>query len=826
MSLRSIHPFVSHGTRVRLSLGRVTAALAWWCLVIASSPIRAERVDFNRDVRPILSNRCFACHGPDEEKIESGLRLDSAAAATAPADSGSPAIAPGDSQASSLIERVTSNDEDQRMPPSHFGAALTHEEVETLRRWIDQGADYAVHWSFAPIQRKPAPLELTPAEADRMREAGVEPSSWLSSPVDAWVRAGLRERGWSPSPPADPLVLMRRVALDLTGLPPSLEDQAMAEQAWDDVAYERYVDKLLASPAYGEHWGRKWLDLARYADSAGYADDVPRTIWGYRDWVIRAINAGMPLDRFTELQLAGDLVPAADDDALIATAFHRNTLTNNEGGTSDEEFRNAAIVDRVNTTMAVWMGVTMACAQCHTHKFDPITQTEYFRVFAIFNQTEDNDQRDERPRLERYSADQAAMRRVWQGQLDELDRQLAEASAKPAGETEPSANDQATKLKFAREALAKQLQEMQPALSVPIQREVAPDQRRRTYVQLRGNYKVHGDEVTPGVPAVFHQPDLGSTNQAMNRLDLARWLMRRDNPLTPRVLANRFWESLFGTGLVRTSEEFGSQGELPSHPELLDYLALRLIELDWDSKRFLRELVLTQAYQQRSSVTPERYEADPDNRYLSRGPRFRVSAEQVRDVSLAAAGLLSRRMYGEPSRPPQPKSGLTAAFGGGTDWEASAGEDRFRRGVYTLWRRSNPYPSMATFDAPNREVCTLKRDRTNTPLQALVTLNDPVYVEAAQWLARRVRLFELPTADDAARLDRMMRLALSRPPRDSERAVLLALLQSTREDVSADPVAARALAGDGVPEDAVTEAAAWTVLSNVVLNVDEMLMTR
>ncbi len=530
---------------------------------------------------------------------------------------------------------------------------------------------------------------------------------------------------------------------------------------------------------FGEHWARKWLDLARYADSAGYADDPPRTIWAYRDWVIRAINENLPFDEFTIWQLAGDLLENPTDDQLIATAFHRNTLTNNEGGTNDEEYRNVAIVDRTNTTFAVWMGTTIACAQCHNHKYDPITQHEYFQVFAILNNTEDHDQRDEQPLLSLYPAAVAKQR----GEISEKIAALEQAIVDHQGDAGAAEN-----LKTQLEDLKQQLAALQPTTTVPILRELRGDQRRKTHIQQRGNFLVTGDEVQPGIPQAFAPADMPAPT---DRLALARWIVSASNPLTARVIVNRYWEAIFGVGLVRTSEEFGNQGERPSHPELLDWLATEFVRLGWDSKAMIKQLVMSAAYQQSSQVDAASYERDPDNRLLARGPRFRLSAESIRDQALAVSGLLSRKVYGPPVRPVQPKLGVNAAFGSGIDWQASRGEDRYRRAIYTTWRRSNPYPSMVSFDAPNREVCTIRRPRTNTPLQALVTLNDPVYVEAAQALARR--LAHTP-GDDGDRIVTGFRACLSRQPDPIEVEQLAELFTQTRSRLSDMPDEARRLA--------------------------------
>jgi hypothetical protein len=493
-----------------------------------------------------------------------------------------------------------------------------------------------------------------------------------------------------------------------------------------------------------------------------------RTIWGYRDYVIRAFNSNKAFDQFTIEQIAGDLLPNATDEQLVATAFHRNTMTNNEGDINDEEFRNAAVVDRTNTTMSVWMGTSYACAQCHTHKYDPITIQEYFKIFAFFNNTQDTDRKDESP-LHTF-------------------------------------------------------QDGQEKITVPIQRDLEAAKRRKTRVQLRGNYLSLAEEVEEGVPAVFHPLPEGV---AMNRLTLARWLVDQANPLTPRVTANRFWESIFGTGIVRTSEEFGAQGELPTHPELLDWLATELLREKWDTKKFLRLLVTSATYRQSSKVTPELIEHDPANRLLARGPRFRLSAEMVRDQALAASGLLSRKMYGPPVRPPQPNLNLSAAFGSGLDWKNSTGEDSRRRALYTEWRRTAPYASMATFDAPNREVCTLRRNQSNTPLQALVTLNDPVYLEAAQALARHM------TASASTAVEKVtigFRLCVTRPPHATEIERVLALYKEALAHFKQSPDKATAFATNPIgaaPAGAdLPDLAAWTTVANVLLNMDETLMKR
>ncbi|MFO0901246.1 MAG: DUF1553 domain-containing protein [Pirellulales bacterium] len=1137
----------------------LTAFLIWGGLAVSWAQ-GADAVDFNRDIRPILSNKCFRCHGPDEAERkggENGLRFDTANGWLEDLG-GYAAVVPGKPDESELIARIKADDADSVMPPPSLGKPLTPREVELLEQWVADGAKYSRHWSYV----KPARPELPEVKA----------ADWARGPLDLFVLARLEREGLAPSPEADRAALARRVALDLTGLPPTAEalDAFLADSSPD--AYEKYVDQLLASPAYGEHWARMWLDLARYADSAGYADDPLRTIWAFRDYAIRSFNANKPFDQFTVEQIAGDLLPNPTEEQLMATAFHRNTQTNSEGGTIDEEFRNVAIVDRVNTTMSVWMGTTMACAQCHTHKYDPITNAEYFRFFAFFNNTADADRPDESPLLSFYTGEQKQRRSTLDGQIAALEKTLttptpelyvaqgrweqafprevswhklgsakvqstAEAtltadaagvqsqatrkdtysldlpeslprlsalrlttagapaaegdrlaltglelelqppeSVRPAGRyvrielpgkerilslaevqvfrgeenlaakgtatqssttfggdakqaidgvtdgqfaehatthtaesqdpwwevdlgaalpidaitvwnrtdfsvgdrlkgarillldanrqplwqrtldeapavserlavdgrrrleiaatvAEPAANvdwpallgkgvkleagwplagagertlllalaqpidvppgsklslvfaqasagrqaeaarfqieftadagaaqwtqhppevvralraDPAQRSPADRELLTKhflrhvaaefaaergqlesaqqQLAEIKPN-TVPYMQELAEGSRRKTHVQLRGNYLNLAEEVTEGVPVAFHPLAEGAPR---NRLALAQWLVSPENPLTARVTVNRYWEKIFGTGLVATSEDFGLQGDMPSHPELLDWLAVDLQEHGWDLKRLLRQLVTSAAYRQSCAVTPEQFERDPENRLLARGPRNRLDAEVVRDQALSVAGLLSHKMFGPSVKPPQPNLGLSAAFGSGIDWETSAGEDRYRRGLYTAWRRSNPYPSMLTFDAPNREVCTVRRPRSNTPLQALVTLNDPVYIEAAQALARR--MIAEGGASTADRLAFGFRTCLTRLPSAAELERLTTLYDDLRARYAGDEPLARSLATDPIgppPEGvAIADLAAWTAVANVLLNLDEMFMSR
>ena len=807
----------------------------WWYLVGAGVSLcwiahgqvvkAADGPSFTRDIKGILSNRCIRCHGPDAEDRhgggEHGLRLDTFAGATEDLG-GYAAIVPGDPEASELLVRITDTDADLVMPPPEAGDPLSPHEVDLLRRWIVAGAEYEPHWAYVPISRPDLPA--------------VVQEDWPRNPIDRFILARLEVEGLQPSPEADRATLARRLALDLTGLPisPEAADAFGADPSPN--AVEQLVDRLLTHPGYGEHMARGWLDLARYADSAGYADDPPRTIWAYRDWVIRAFDTNMPFDAFTIKQLAGDLLPEASLDDRIATAFHRNTLTNNEGGTIDEEFRTVAVVDRVSTTLSTWMGTTMACAQCHDHKYDPLTQKEFFGIYAIFNNTADADRRDEAPLLTVPWEPVEAKRRPLEKQLAEIIKAVPEMQrATPKQQPQPAAEPPELRpLREHADQLRKRLAAIRP-VTVPVMTELQAAKQRVTKLQYRGNWQDLGPVVEETTPAVFPQPALAD-GQRLDRLALARWLVSSANPLTARVIVNRLWERLFGIGIVSTSEEFGSQGELPSHPALLDWLASELIASGWDLQAIQRLIVTSATYRQSSKPTADLLARDPENRLLACGPRVRLSAEVIRDQALAAAGLLSSKKGGPSVHPPQPDLGLKAAFGQGIDWKTSTGEDRYRRAIYTTWRRSNPYPAMATFDAPNREVCTIRRPRTNTPLQALVTLNDPAFVEAAQGLARRMVREAGPAARQRA--GRGLRLVLVRQPRAAELDRLVGLYHDSLAAFRADPPAAKALATDPLgplPDDllnhyggdathATADLAAWTVVGNVLLNLDETFM--
>jgi hypothetical protein len=808
------------------------------------------KVDFSRDVRPILSRSCFQCHGQDEAKRAKDLRLDRRESAVKPLKNGDTAIVAGDPDSSELIFRITEEDETIRMPPKKSGGRLSPGEIEILRRWIEQGAEYTLHWALIAPVAQPLPA--------------VREQAWARNGIDSWILARLEKERLKPAPEADRHSILRRLSLDLRGLPPSPQEVERFVQDSAPDAFERAVDRFLNDPAYGERWARMWLDLARYADSAGLGSDPLRPhIWRYRDWVIDAFNRNVPYDQFTIAQMAGDLLPKPTLAQRMATAFHRNTMTNTEGGTDDEEFRVAAIKDRVDTTMQVWMGLTMGCAKCHSHKYDPISQQEYYSFYAFLNQTEDNDQPDEKPvlpvptpeiaeRVKQLDGRIAALRKKLEASTPELDTSqsrwessigaanaparksipkeiiaILEAPAAKRTKTQVESlgryfRSVAPELKSVRDEIAK-LEKAKPAIpALPVMVELSPGQRRVTRLLRKGNFLDPGERVEPAVPRALHPYPGGAP---LNRLGLAQWLVDAKNPLTARVAANRAWAQLFGAGLVETEEDFGTQGEPPSHPELLDWLAVQYQKSGWNSKALVRMMVTSATYRQSSKTTPALLEKDPRNRLLGRASRVRLDAEMVRDQALSVSRLLCRKLGGPSVFPPQPDGLWQAAFNGERTWATSQGDDRYRRGLYTFWRRTVPYPSMATFDAPSREVCAIKRVRTNTPLQSFVTLNDPVYVEAAQALARRIVREGGASVESRARYG--FELCLCRPPRPEQVEPLVSLYAAEAKRYRKDRASALALAtnplGPLPPGADAADLAAWTTVTNVLLNLDGVL---
>lgn len=963
------------------------AAIIWRLTALASvlvglsqtAAAAGETVSFNAHIRPIFAKHCVACHGG--VKQAGGVSFIYREEALAEGDSGLTPIAPGDVAGSYLLDRVADPDPETRMPPAAHGPPLSEGEIALLRAWIEQGAPWDLHWSFiAPRPQAPPPVAA---------------ELWPRDPLDRFILARIEAAGLAPAAEADRPGWLRRVFLDLTGLPPTAEDYAAFELDNRPDAYERVVDALLASPRYGERWASLWLDLARYADTVGFEKDPHREAWPYRDWLIRALNDDLPFDQFTVRQLAGDLLPDATLADRLATGFHRNTQTNTEGGTDDEEYRTLAVLDRVATTWQTWQGSTFRCTQCHSHPYDPFRHEEYYKFVALFNTTRDADLNDDRPLL-RVPHDSAAWDDAQQIDArisairhelfdrhaplladDALWRPLACSSATatgttefvlrpdpadavpevlaegttPAGSTftlefplgeaaplaavridalpldpaaalktaeagfvlshltgqlvaadgavleelplaaaacdepEPlldpersldadadgwgdytrmshprravfllrrpvaapagsrlrlalafghhdsgggslylrrtrvavtaapqasalTADEAVVKLKTELAALLKQQAEV-PGTLIPVMAEQPTRFARRTYTFARGNWLDKETEVAPGVPAVL--PPLPAGVRP-DRLAMARWLVSPENPLTARVAVNRLWQELFGTGLVETADDFGTSGERPSHPELLDHLALQFQnECQWSLKRMLRVLVLSATYRQAGVAAPEKIARDPRNRLLARGPRTRLTAEMVRDQALLLSGRLSTKMYGPPVMPPQP-DGVWRSVYSDQKWTTAEGEDRYRRAVYTYCKRTSGYPSFITFDAPSRDVCVARRLTTNTPLQALVTLNDPAFIELAAHFAERMQSAGKP----AEAIAHGYHLAIGRKIHAADLAALVRLYDEAAAAFDADPAAARGLSAD-------RDRYALTVVANALWNLDELL---
>ncbi len=758
-------------------------SLALLLLLAATGSAEPPRtIDFDRDVQPIFKTHCLNCHGSKEK---GGLRLDSEKAAIAGGNSGA-VIKPGKASESVLLHAVGSKDSEKVMPPGD-AKKLSEAEIATLRAWIDQGAKWGStfetvgaksnHWSFQPI-RKPT----VPSGANA---------------VDHFIRLKLNLEKLALSVEADKPTLIRRLSLDLTGLPPTLAeiDAFLADRS--DSAYETLVDRLLASPHYGERWARHWLDIARYADSDGYEKDTGRPFaWRYREWVIQALNKDLPFDQFTREQLAGDLLPNATIEQKTATGFHRNTLTNKEGGADQEEFRVAAVIDRVNTTGTAWLGLTVGCCQCHDHKYDPISQREYYQLFAYFNSDREVDLDAPLP---------GELEKVKEGtKVTQAERAKLKAAVEQAKEKNLSASELVK-----RETALASFEKKQASVSKVST--LALGKPRSTNVLIRGDFLRKGVEVKPGTPGV-----LPKAKESANRLDLANWLVSKENPLTPRVIANWVWGKFFGRGIVATPEDFGTQGQKPSHPELLDWLAIHFRdECGWSFKKLQKTIVMSATYRQSSAQRKDLLERDPLNVLLARQSRLRLESEIVRDAALAVSGLLNRTVGGPSIRPPQPPGISELTYANSARWTESKGPDRYKRGLYIWFQRTSPYPMLMTFDEPDSNVCTVRRERSNTALQALTVLNDVVFVEAAQAFANRV----LTEAKGDAIAAHAFRLALGRTWTGREESAVLKLFAELRSLAKADPKLAN-FKIDGVPAE---DAAAWVGVCRAIMNLDEFV---
>jgi len=984
-------------------------------LLVTAGRLRAAGPDFAREVRPILAQYCFKCHGPDDKTRKARLRLDR------PVSLDRGVLIPGKPEDSEMVARVFATEADRVMPPPATKTLLTDTQKQTLRKWVAAGAEYTHHWAFVKPSRPPTPLT-----------SGQVYRGWDSNPIDAFILARLEKEGLTASPEADRYTLIRRVSLDLIGLPPSSEEVDAFVNDTSVGAYQRLVDRLLASPHYGERWARRWLDLARYADTNGYEKDRQRSIWPYRDWVIAALNADMPFDQFTVKQLAGDMLPKATLADQVATGFHRNTMLNEEGGIDPLEYRFHALTDRVAVTGTVWLGLTLGCAQCHTHKFDPIPHREYYQVFAFLNNADEPEMNvlradvaakrvdieakiarltaelpskfpatfgegaDRRKKIEAAFASWLEQERAksvkWRvlrpieaksnlplltvqpddsvfvsGDLTKSDEyqitfrddfagvtairvealpderlprggpgavyyegpigdftlseitatadgklvKLSKASHTFAANNFPAsaaidgnpqtgwsvnggqgrrhvavfvfdnplvpAKDLTVKMLFERHfaaglgrfriamttvanpearntpaeveelflsaddklsavqraklrdhfylttphlaAARKEIDDLRKQMPVYpttlVLRERPLENPRPTFVHNRGEFLQPRERVEPGTPSFL--PPLPK-EVPPNRLGLARWLVSVENPLTARVTVNRQWAAFFGRGLVRTTEDFGYQGEPPSHPELLDWLAVEFMERGWSLKKLHRLIATSAAYKQVSRVTPQLRDKDPLNVLLARGPRVRLEAELIRDSALKAVGLLSPKIGGPGVYPPQPANITTEGTYGALPWTPSQGEDRYRRGLYTFAKRTAPFAMFATFDGPSGEACVARRDVSNTPLQALTLLNDVVYTETAQAMGRS--LAGMPGTVEQGVTEAFRRFVI-RPPTDLETKLLARFVGTQRKRFSDGTADAKKVAGDG-PGD-IAERAAWTALARVLMNLDEFV---
>jgi len=748
----------------------------------------AAEVDFNRDIRPILSENCFQCHGPDAAKRKAGLRLDTREGATQ-VNNAVVAVDTANLAKSELLARITTTDPDSQMPPPESNSKLTPEQVQLLQRWVVEGAKYDQHWAFKPPVRHSLPT-LTGAQL-----------SWAQNAVDHFVAVKQAEMGLLPSPEAGRATLLRRVSLDLTGLPPTPDQLAAFTADTEPQAYERAVDRLLQSPHYGERWGRHWLDAARYADSDGYSHDAARSIWPYRDWVIEAFNRDLPFDRFVVEQLAGDMLPKATLDQRIATGFHRNTQINTEGGVDREQFRIDSIYDRIATTGEVMFGLTFGCAQCHDHKYDPISQVEYYRLFAFFNNADE-------PRID-------APTREVQFQRAAIDEKIKQVEASLIDLANKDANRKSIEASLVR------LKKSRPkaATTMVMVRRKEPRTTRRF---IQGDFTRPAEEVRAGTPGVLHR----LAKRDSDRLGFAYWVADTNNPLLARVAVNRMWQHLFGQGIVQTDNDFGSQGIPPSHPRLLDWLAVEFMENGWSQKGLHRLLVTSATYRQASSRRVDVDRIDPANKWLARQARFRLDAELVRDVALAVSGMLSARMGGPGVFPPQPEGCMDLGQHRKT-WKASTGENRYRRAAYTYRWRNTPHPALKVFDAPDGLAACTRRIRSNTPLQALTLLNDPAFIELSMGLANRL-LTEAVTAEERIRLG--FQLCLNREPDAEEVSLLTDLVVQQSNEFAAQASSAKAIvvhakelgqATRPVTDDAVFSA--WTMAARVMLNLDETI---
>jgi hypothetical protein len=862
------------------SLLRLWFALAICLMAELASADERGAIQFNRDIRPILSQNCFKCHGPDKNEREADLRLDTQEGLFGKALGGTP-VAPKKPSESTLLRRIKSTDPDEHMPPPDSGKELTAEQVAILERWIMAGAEWQGHWAYIPPERP----QLSAVEPS--------PPGVIRNDIDRLVQANLREQKLTPAVEADRITLTRRLFFDLTGLPPKPEEvnSFVNDQSID--AYERLVDRLLASPHYGERMAIYWLDLVRFGDTIGYHSDNPRNITPYRDYVIAASNNNKPFNQFTIEQLAGDLIPTATTEQKVASAYNRLLMTTEEGGAQPKEYAAKYMADRVRNVSAVWLGATMGCAECHDHKFDPFSTKDFYSLAAFFADVRETPvgkrepgmllgSEEQRAELKKLDESLASLRGKLNTDTPELaaaqaewERAVRELAEEDTADEKAAAKQQPTPRPRRARRNAQPVDRYKPPKEVldivlldadkrtddqrkkvaahyrtiailldPVRAELASTEKKRTEVfehipktQVtmaekprdirilpRGNWlDDSGDIVSPAVPHFLRQLDV--SNRRATRMDLALWLTSRDNPLVARVLVNRLWMLFFGQGVSKSMEDFGAQGEWPTNPELLDWLAVDFMDNGWDIKRLVRMMVTSHTYRQTSAPTAEQKSLDPLNRYFSRQSRFRLDAEMVRDNALAVSGLLVLNIGGESAKPYQPAGYWDFLNFPKRTWQHDIGDNQYRRGLYTFWQRTFLHPSLLAFDAPTREECTAERVRSNVPQQALVLLNDPSYVEAARVLAERT-LREASASDDE-RLNWLYRRVLSRLPKEAERHVLLDLLKKHRDEYASNRPAAEKLNAAGIAPVAkdldAAELAAWTSIARIMLNLHEAI---
>ncbi|MEZ4771579.1 MAG: PSD1 and planctomycete cytochrome C domain-containing protein [Bacteroidia bacterium] len=738
---------------------------------ISSGNSLPEKVDFNRHIRPILSDKCFKCHGPDAKQRKAGLRLDTPEGAFAALEETPDqfALVAGNPDASAVFHRIVATDTTERMPPPESKLKLSERDILLIKKWIEQGAEYKPHWAFIPPEKAPLPK--------------LKNKKWVKNEIDAFVLAHLEEIGLKPNAEADKERLLKRVSMDLTGLPPTIEmqDRFLADNSPD--AYEKMVDELLASKSYGEKMAIQWLDVARYADSHGYQDDGLRTMWPWRDWVIHAFNENYPYDKFVTWQLAGDLLPQPSKEMLLATGFNRNHKITQEGGVIDEEYRIEYVTDRTNTFGKAMLGLSFECAKCHDHKYDPISQKDYYSTFSFFNQVPEK------------------------GLVGTIDASFADPPNMKITEA-----DVADYLSFINKKDTAPVMVMIMKDSVGI---------RSTHILNRGNYDAPADEVSFATPQTIMPFD--TTRFEKNRLGLTKWLFAPENPLASRVFVNRIWQEVFGRGIVKTVGDFGMQGDLPTHPELLDWLAVDFRENGWDIKRLMKMIVMSATYRQSSEVSREMLDKDPENLYLARAPRIRFASEIVRDHVLASSGLLTPTIGGPSIKPYQPKGLWEAATSGRgllMNYVQDHNEDLYRRGMYVFIKRTVPPPVMLMFDASNRDQCEVRRIATNTPLQALVMLNDPQVLEASRVLAEKLIQKNIAPAQ---MVETAFRLIICREPKKEELDLLTNYLSEEKIAFAEDESnAEKSLAVGEYPHAPVEDKASLAALMQVIHTIYNM----